>query len=229
MTALPQENQEQIENAKPTKDDSLVQIRKLLDAERLEKNSERLKREEAEKRLAEVERLAQKSMQQPSEDDDDDDDSDPYVDKKKLNRKLSKFEKQNDQKTDAKIEKIVQQRMEQSRQEDWMKANPDYYDVIQHAKELHEKDPELVETISKMPDGFERNKLVYRNIKLLNLHKPPEKQPSIQEKIDQNRKSPYYQPSSMGSAPYAPTGDFSPVGQKNAYEKMKELQSRLRI
>jgi hypothetical protein len=228
MTASPVENQVQTENAKPTKDDSLVQIRKMLDAERLEKNEERLKREAAEKRLAEVEKLAQQAMKQPS-DDDDDDDSDPYVDKKKLNRKLSKFEEKNDQKTDAKIERIVQQRMEKAEQDAWMKANPDYYDVIQHAKELHEKDPELVETISRMPDGFERNKLVYRNIKLLNLHKPPEKQPSVQDRIDQNRRSPYYQPTGVSAAPYASTGDFSPVGQKNAYEKMKELQSRLRI
>ena len=50
-----------------------------------------------------------------------------------------------------------------------------------------------------------------------------------QEKIDANRKSPYYQPSGVGAAPYASAGDFSDSGQKSAYAKMQELKSRLRI
>jgi hypothetical protein len=80
-----------------------------------------------------------------------------------------------------------------------------------------------------MPEGFERQKLVYKNIKALGLHKPEEKAPSIQDKVDANRRSPYYQPSGVGSAPYAPVGDFSANGQKAAYEKMQELKSKLRI
>jgi len=80
-----------------------------------------------------------------------------------------------------------------------------------------------------MPDGFERQKLVYQSIKELGLNKPEQKQPSIQEKIDANRKSPFYQPTGMGTAPYSNSGDFSSSGKKNAYDKMKELQARLRI
>ena len=57
-----------------------------------------------------------------------------------------------------------------------------------------------------------------------------QKEPSIQDKIDANRRSPFYQPSGIGSAPYAgPDGDFSAAGQKTAYDKMQELKSRLRI
>ena len=59
--------------------------------------------------------------------------------------------------------------------------------------------------------------------------KPEQKGPSIQDKIDSNKRSPYYQPSGISAAPYAGGGDFSPAGQKNAYAKLQELKSRLRI
>jgi hypothetical protein len=61
------------------------------------------------------------------------------------------------------------------------------------------------------------------------LHKPPEAKPSIQETIDKNRKGPFYQPTGVGTAPYAGGGDFSPTGQKSAYDKMQELKARLRL
>ena len=78
--------------------------------------------------------------------------------------------------------------------------------------------------------GVERfQKLVYENIKALGVDKPEQKQNSVQEKIDANKRSPYYQPSGVGSAPYASAGDFSDSGQKNAYAKMQELKKRLRI
>jgi hypothetical protein len=80
-----------------------------------------------------------------------------------------------------------------------------------------------------MPDTFARQKLVYKNIKALGLHRPEAKAPSVQEKIDANRKSPYYQPSGVGTAPYQSVGDFSAGGQKQAYDKMQELKNRLRI
>jgi hypothetical protein len=99
---------------------------------------------------------------------------------------------------------------------------------MQHAEKFAQKDPELAETILNMPDSFERQKLVYKSIKALGVHKPEVQAPSIQDKIDANRRSPYYQPSGPGSAPYQSQGDFSPAGQKNAYAKMKELQNRLR-
>ena len=89
--------------------------------------------------------------------------------------------------------------------------------------------PELAESILEMPEGFERQKLVYKNIKALGLHKPAEKQASIQDKIDANRRSPYYQPTGVSAGPYAGTGDFSKSGQKNAYDKMQQLKAQLRI
>ena len=119
---------------------------------------------------------------------------------------------------------------EQEKQESWIENNPDFYDTLQeHADKLVKKTPQLAKTILQMPDNFERQKLVYLNIKELGLDKPETKQQSIQEKVDANRRSPYYQPSGVATAPYAQVGDFSQSGQKNAYQKMQELKKQLRI
>lgn len=173
----------------------------------------------------------QKALQerQDHQSQEDEDDSEPYVDKKKLNKTLVKFGQQAKQETQGEIQKAVQTALQQERQQNWIKNNPDFYDTLKHAERLAQKDPELAETILEMPDNFARQQLVYKNIKALGLHQDAPKQPSIQEKIDSNRRSPYYQPSGTGTAPYAASSDYSAQGQKQAYDKMKELQSRLRI
>jgi hypothetical protein len=178
----------------------------------------------------EAERIAQEAQQKrQSSNDDDDDNDEPYVDHKKLNKKLAKFGEQTQKQTQSEIQKAVQTALAEERQQNWLKNNSDFYEVMQHAEKFAQKDPELAETILNMPEGFERQKLVYKNIKALGLHKPEIKQPSIQEKVDANRRSPYYQPSSVGTAPYSQGGDFSSSGQKNAYEKMQDLKARLRL
>lgn len=176
----------------------------------------------------EAERIAQERTKVQHKEEEDDDDE-PYVDKKKLSKTLAKFGEQTKQQTQGEINKAVQIALQEERKNNWLKQNSDFYDVLQHAEKLALKDPDLAESILEMPESFERQKLVYKNIKALGLHKPEAKQPSIQEKIDSNRRSPYYQPTSVGAAPYSSSSDFSPAGQKAAYEKMKELQSRLRI
>ena len=118
--------------------------------------------------------------------------------------------------------------MAEERKNSWLKNTPDFYEIMGHAQAFAERDPELAETILSMPEGFERQKLVYKNIKALGLHKKEEPRASIQDKIDQNKRSPYYQPSGMGAAPYAAAGDFTPSGMKNSYAKMQELKNRLR-
>jgi hypothetical protein len=175
----------------------------------------------------EAERIVQERSQQHNQDDDDD--SEPYVDHKKLNKKLAKFDEQNRRQTQTDVQQAVQIALKEERKQNWIKQNPDFYEVLQHAEKFAQRDPELAETILEMPEGFERQKLVYKNIKALGIHKPEVKQPSIQEKVDQNRRSPYYQPTGVGSAPYNSQSDFSPSGQKNAYDKMQELKNKLRI
>lgn len=179
---------------------------------------------ELEEKERKIQELQQRQSQQAPEDDDED--NEPYVDHKKLKKSQAKFGQQLKQETQGEIQKAVQTALQQERQQNWLKQNNDFYDVLQHAQKIQDTDPELAETILAMPDNFERQKLVYKNIKALGLHKPAEKVPSIQEKIDANRKSPYYQPTGITQAPYAPQVDYSPQGQKESYEKMKMLKAK---
>ena len=179
---------------------------------------------------AEKEKLAQELQQrQQAQTNDDEEDSDPYVDHKRLRKEQAKFGQQMKQETQSEIQKAVKTALSEERKQNWMKSNPDFYDVMAHAEKFAQTDPELAETILEMPEGFERQKLVYKNIKALGIHKPAEKQSSIQDKVDGNRRSPFYQPTGVGAAPYSQVGDFSDTGQKQAYEKMQALKKQLRI
>lgn len=216
MTVPIQESQ--VQEQKPN--DKELNFRALESKYQRELERERAAREDAERKLAE------KSKTALHEEEDDDE---PYVDHKRLEKKLARFGETTMKQTQSEIQSAVHTALREERKQNWIKSNPDFYEVLQYAEKFAQKDPELAETILEMPEGFERQKLVYKNIKALGLHKPEAKTPSIQEKIDANRKSPYYQPSGVGSAPYATVGDFSAGGQKQAYEKMQELKNRLRI
>jgi len=175
---------------------------------------------------AERERLSQeleKAHNIRSNKDDDEDDSEPYVDHKKFRREQAKFGQQIKQETQSEINKAVQHALKEERKQSWLKNNSDFYEVMGKAEEFAQSDPELAETILEMPDTFERQKLVYKSIKARGLHKP---QASIQEKIDSNRKGAFYQPSGVSSSPYTQSSDFSPKGQSEAYEKIKQLRSK---
>ncbi len=222
MTTPAQANLDTVANTEQKGNDKEYNFRAL------EAKYERQLAQERSARL-EAEKAIQSLKSRPVVEEDDDDDNDPYVDKKNLNKKLSSFERKLEDKINQKAEEKARQLLNQSKQEEWLRRNPDFYQIMQHAQSFAEADPELAETILEMPEGFERQKLVYKTIKSMGLHQPKPKESSIQDKIDANRRSPYYQPSQMGTAPYSNGGDFSPVGQKNAYEKMQELKSKLRI
>jgi hypothetical protein len=193
---------------------------------------ERQARMEAEERAAAAERATQERERMSKiNSSDDDDDDEPYVDKKRFKRGLNQFGEQIKTQTKAEIEQAVQTALEQERRSNYLKDNADFQkvmtpDMIEKFANTH---PRLAENILRMPDGFERQKLVYENIKALGIDKPEQKQPGIQEKIDANRKGPYYQPSGVGTAPYANASDFSDQGQKAAFAKMQELKNRLRL
>lgn len=218
MTSPIQENQ--VEQPKNDKE---------LNFRALESKYQKALEQERQGRL-EAERQRDEASQQKQQQQDDDEDDEPYVVKKKLDKKLA----QHTQSTQSEIQKAMEvakrHAKEELKQEMWLENNPDFYDVMQnHAEKFANKAPRLAETILKMPEGFDRQKLVYQNIKELGLDKPEVKQSSVQEKIDANRRSPYYQPSGVGTAPYSTGGDYSPAGQKAAYDKLKELKSRLRV
>jgi len=182
-----------------------------------------------EKKLAE-ERQARLDLEKRlSQSQDDDEADEPYVDHKKLEKKLAKFGEKTMQQTQSEIKNAVNSALYEERKQSWLDTNGDFYDVMKNAQKFAESDPALAKTILEMPESFERQKLVYYNIKSRGLDKPAQKEKSIQEKIDANRKSPYYQPSGVATAPYASQGDFSPGGQKQAYDKLQELKRNLRI
>lgn len=216
-----------------TPDTNQVQENKVTDKElnfrALEAKYQRQLEQERAGRI-EAERIAQEAMAKKLQIPEDDDDDEPYVDKKRLKREQARFGEQMKQQTQSEIQKSVQMALSEERKQNWLKQNPDFYDTLsQHAQRFAEKEPELAESILQIPDDFERQKLAYKNIKALGINRPESKQPSVQEKVDANRRSPYYQPSGVAAAPYAQAGDFSAAGQKNAYSKMKELQKQLRI
>ena len=98
-----------------------------------------------------------------------------------------------------------------------------------HAEKFAQKAPLIAKSILAMPESFERQKLVYETIKTMGINQPEVPQQSMQQKVDANRRSPYYQPSGVGAAPYASQSDFSPAGQKQAYDKVMELKRNLRL
>lgn len=190
---------------------------------------ERKRREDLEQKQREYEQmLARKGVQET-----DDDDDEPYVDKRKLEKKLEHFSRKTKEETQTEIQKAVQSALAEERRQNWLKNNPDFYEIMQHAERFAQKDPELAETILEMPDSFERQKLVYKNIKALGLHKKEEPRSTIQETVDRNRRSPYYQPSGIGTPGSSSLGlgskDYSPQEGNEAYKKMQELKNRLRL
>ncbi len=211
------ENQEQ-----PKASEKELNFRALEAKYQRQLEQERAARQEAERKAQEAE-----ARRAPVEQEEDD--SEPYVDNKRLDKRLAKFGEHSRQQTQGEIQKAVQQAIHEERKQMWIKSNPDFYDILQHADKFAAKSPELAESILEMPDTFERQKLVYKNIKALGAHLPDQKQPSIQDKVDANRQSPYYQPSGVSAGPYTPQGDYSSQGQKQAYTKMQELKNRLRI
>lgn len=216
----------------PTQDQTQPQENKPSDKELNFRALESKYQQQLAQERAERERLTRELEQRQrhsNKEEEDDEESEPYVDNKRLTKKLAKFGEQAKQQTQTEIRQAVQTALHEERKNNWLKQNPDFYDILQHAEKFAQRDPELAESILEMPEGFERQKLVYKNIKALGIHKPEEKKSSIQEKVDANKRSPYYQPSGVGTAPYSTSGDFSPLGQEQAYKKMQELKKQLRI
>jgi hypothetical protein len=218
-----QEQPQEQEKAQNDKEINFAKVRKQLE-------EERAARQAAELRASEYERTLQQRQQAKRDLEEEEDDNDePYVDHKRLDKKLAKFGQKTREETQQEIKKEVNIALAEERKTQWLRNNPDFYDIMNHAQSFADRDPELAESILQMPDTFDRQKLVYRNIKALKLHQKEEPKSSIQDKVDQVKKGAFYQPSGVGTAPYVPMGDCSPAGQKTAYAKMKELQNKLRL
>jgi hypothetical protein len=223
MTAPAIQNQNETAQTQPQPNDKEINFRKQEMMFQRQLEQERQARLQAEQ---EVQRLSQSKA---ALHDDDEDDSEPYVDRKKLNKSLAKQSEQFKQHTTSEINQAVHTAIKEERQNNWLKQNSDFHEIMQYAEKFAQLDPELAETILEMPPGFERQKLVYKNIKALGIHKPQAPASTIQDKVDANRRGPYYQPTGIGSAPYSTQGDFTSQGQKQAYEKMQQMKQKLSL
>lgn len=203
------------------KEYNFAQIRQQLEKEKQEKIQMK----------EEIEKLKKVAHEKLSSHDDDDDDE-PYIDKRRLKKELNKVVEQTSTETDSKIQSIVNKALSEERQKHWLQGNPDFQEVMQHAQKLQDSDPELADIILGMPENFERHKLVYKHIKATGLHKPAQPKSNIQEKIDANRRSPYYQPSGIASPGYGIVNggkDYNEAEMKSAYDVMQQSKKRMRI
>lgn len=212
------------DNAQKDKELNFERLRKQLEQEKAEKL-------QLQQKFAELERAANHAKQSPHSNEDEEESNEPYVDHKSLSKKFSKWEQQLEQKFEKRAEEKARSIVEQDRQSTYVKSNPDFQDVLtqENIEKFAQKHPSIAERMLKMPDTFDRQALLYEQIKALQVNKKEEAKPTVQQTIDANRRSPYYQPSGVGTSPYAPVSDFSPAGQKAAYDKLKELKSKLRI
>lgn len=185
-------------------------------------------RESLEQAKQEIAQLKQMSSA-PVNNYDDDSSDEPYVDQKRFKKTLEEVKKEIRKESREEAVSIARELLNEERKTHYLKSNADFNatmspEILQKFEDSH---PKIAESILKMPEGFERQKLVYESIKALGVDRPQAKEPSVQDRIEANRRSPYYQGGGTGSAPYESTGDFSPAGQKGAYEKMQELKARI--
>ena len=220
MTEELQNNQ-----ATPQISDKELNFRALENKYKRELENERMARMEAEKKSQELER----NRASARDDDDDDDDDEHYIPKKKFKKEQARLSNEIKTSTQQEIKQAVAQAIEKERTDAWLNTNNDFENVMKNADKLVIEHPELAQQLLKMPDNFDRQKLVYYNIKKLGLDKPKQPEKSTQERIDENRRSPYYQPSGVSNSPYTTQGDFSPSGQKAAYDKIQQLKKSLRM
>lgn len=230
MSTQSTENQVQPEVKQDTTADNLVKQRQMYERKLEQERQERIKMAQELEQI----KQAMQEREKISPVNESDEDDQPYVDNRKLGKTLDRFGKEQREFTKEEIRRGVAEALENERRSQYLKENKDFDKIMSedNINKFAETHPELAENILRMPDGFERQKLVYANIKALGVDKPPQKQTSVQDKIDANRRSPYYQPSGVGTAPYAtgPAGkDYSESDKKNAYEQMKALKSRLRL
>ena len=119
----------------------------------------RLRNEQLEKQ--ELQRQLQLAQQQARPvQQEEEDDNEPYVDRKKLNKTLSRFGEATQGEIQKAMEIAKQSAKEELKQEMWLENNPDFYDTLKHAEKFAQRAPKLAETILRMPEGFERQKLV---------------------------------------------------------------------
>ncbi len=199
---MSEENQENVEQVK--ENDAEINLSRMRKKYERELQEEALARQKAEARAAELE-AAMRNSKPSDEEEEEDDEFDPYIDKKKFKKTLNKFSEITEKKTHTQIQRAVNEALENERRQNYLSAHSDFNNVLtdDNAEKFAQRFPKLAETILKMPEGFERQKLVYENIKALGLDQKDQQKNGIQDKINQNKQHPGYQPSGSPGGAYA--------------------------
>jgi len=104
----------------------------------------------------------------------------------------------------------------------------DYDEVMNEQNIVHfeKTNPEFVQTLLHVQDDYERKKLAYNYFRR-NLQPKEEIKQSIQSKVEENQRNPYYIPAGSGNPTSAVDYDLkSPQARENAYAKLKAAQRR---
>jgi hypothetical protein len=224
MSVNPTPVDEAQSSATNDKEHNLGILRKQIEQERLSKMEMERKIEMLSQEVEEARRIREEAS-------DPVDDNEPYIDHKLLDKKLSALKKEFVKDIDKRAEEKARAILNEERRTNYLDANRDYNDTMSmdNLRKFSEKYPDVARCILHMPEGFERDRLVYENMKALGITRKEEAKPPIQQTIDNNRKNIFYQPGTVGAPPFAMQGDFSPTGQKAAYAKIKELKARIGI
>lgn len=206
------------EEVAKTPDYNFAQLRKTLEAERAEKAQLLQKMKEMESAKAPV----------PHDDDGDE----PYIDQKTLARKMSAWEKDLEQRFEKKAEEKARELLAQDKRNEFLKRNPDFENILapENLDKYSKDNPEEAEVWTQLrtENNFERQKLLYYQLKKQEALKKMGEVSSMQKKVDENRKNPYYIPSGSGTPPQASFGgNFDKTAQKNSYDLMQSLKQRV--
>lgn len=222
--------EESKENIQPVKEnDAEINLSRMRKKYERELQDEANARQKAEARVAELEAMTKKA--DPKDDEEEEEGYDLYVDTKKFKKTLRNFSEQTEKKTQSQIQRAVNEALDNERRQQYLNNHSDFNQTLteENAEKFAQQYPKLADTILKMPESFERQKLVYENIKALGLDRKESPKNTVQDKINQNRQHPGYQPTGAPGGSYANQGDFSKAGQKAAYEKMLDLKRRMKI
>lgn len=183
-------------------------------------------------RLAQLEDNMKKAIPKKDEEDSDE----PYVDHNKLRREMGKFAETMDSTIDKKASEKARAMIEEEKKNDYLQRNKDFYEVLREdeIKKFVDEHPNLAAPLSKLPDTFERQQLVYEAIKTLKDVKPAQSTPTqpksiLAQAFESRKASMAYTPGGSSGGPFQSMGDFSPGGQKQAYERFKSLQKSVSL
>ncbi len=200
-----------------------------LEAAKEQEREARLRAEEHAKSM-QRELMEIKSMLTPKEKDPLDDVED-FVDKDRL-RAIREADRRHFQKEAKEIAKQTylesQREYDQKNYLQRLKAQcPDYDQVMTQAnlENLERVDPVFAETVLEIPDEYARCMKAYKKLK--SLQTKAKDIPSIQDKVAENQRNPYFIPPDSGSRSGAVDFDVSsPKARKEAYAKLQAAQKR---